>query len=113
MRQRRQSLSGFAGSEPFITTTVDQMVVPQLPECDPGEFATVMEVPVALLDATPGRQSICVDLVADKSMPPAVGFGERTVERWWLGGDSPNIVLSLYEFPMGALKGSSGEQTGE
>jgi len=88
------------------------MVVPQLPECNPGEFTTIMEVPVALLDVTPGRQSICIDLVADESMPPAVGFGERTVERWWLGGDSPSIVVSLYEFPMAALTGSSGANGG-
>ena len=112
MRQRRQSLSGFAGSEPFITTSVDQMVVPQLPECNPGEFTTIMEVRVALLDVTPGRQSICIDLVADESMPPTVGFAERTVERWWLGGDSPSIVVSLYEFPMAALTGSSGANGG-
>ncbi len=99
MRQRRQGLVGFTGAEPFVSTSVDQLVVPVLPECNPSEFSTVMEVPVPLLDTSPGRQQISVDLVAEGSVPPTIGFGERTLKRWWLTGDRPGIVVSLYEFP--------------
>ncbi len=95
IRQTRQALAGFTGAEPFISTSVDQLLAPELPECNPSEFSTVMEVPV--LDTRPGRQQICVDLVASGAEPPAFSFGERVLMRWWITDDSPGIVVSLYQ----------------
>ena len=78
-------------------TSVDQMPAAGLPECVSTEFATVMDVSLGVIDVTPGRQQVHIDLVAAGAAPPAVGLGERPLLRWWLNDDAPSIVISLYE----------------
>lgn len=99
IRRQRQPLDSFGGAEPFIATSVDQMPAAGLPECVPTQFATVMDVSLGVIDVTPGRQQVHIDLVAAGAAPPAVGLGERPLLRWWLNDDAPSIVISLYEFP--------------
>jgi hypothetical protein len=97
IREKRQGLDGFRGAEPFIVTSVDQMLASGLPECNPAEFTSVMEVPVGVLDVTPGHQQVHVDIVAPGSVPPTSGFGEYPLMSWWLSDGSPSIVVSVYK----------------
>lgn len=98
IRQQRQRLDNFRGAEFFIATPVDQMLAPQLPECNPMGFASVTVVAVDVIDVTPGRQQLHVDLVEPGLVPPPIGLGERPLMRWWLYDSTPNIVVSLYQF---------------
>jgi hypothetical protein len=96
-RQRRQRLNAFVGAEPFISTSVDQMAAPGLPECNPAGFEGTMEVSLQVIDITPGRQQLHMDLVAAGQQPPAHGLGERPIVRWLLQDREPWIVITLYE----------------
>jgi len=94
-RRQRQPLDSFEGAEPFIATSLDQAVA-GLPTCEPGQFENVMEVPVELLDGSPGHRQVHVDLVGPGAEPPPLGFTARLLRRWPLLG-TPTIVISLYD----------------
>ena len=83
-REKRQALGNFAGSEPFVVTPTDQMVVHSLPECVPPEFDSVMEVDVDKLGTNGACHHVNIDLVAESTDPLPLGSGGQALNRWFL-----------------------------
>lgn len=94
-RQQRQPLDSFEDAEQFVATSLDQAAA-GLPTCEPGQFESVIEVPVKLLCGNPGHRLVHVDLVGPGAEPPPLGFSARLLRRWPLPG-APTIVISLYD----------------
>jgi len=96
-RQQRQRLDAFTGTEYFIATSVDQMLAAGLPNCVASQFDQVLELNMNVLDRQ--RQQLQLALVSPGlEPPPAVGPGERSIERWTLADRLPWIVVTLYDY---------------
>jgi hypothetical protein len=96
-REQRMRLDAFKGSACFMATTVDQMASNGLPELQPTQFDGIMELALATIDVTPGRQQLHMDLVAAGVAVPVLGFGETPIVRWLLQDREPWIVITLYQ----------------
>jgi hypothetical protein len=66
---------------------------------DVTKFDRIIEIDVGVIDVTPGRRALSMDVVEPRVEPPAHGVGEELIQRWYLQDRPPWIAISLYALP--------------
>jgi hypothetical protein len=90
MRRRRQPLdASFTGTEPFITTSTTRASAPLLPDCQPGQFSSVIEVPAQALGDAPSGTQVDVQLVGPNTEPTAPTFEHVLLQRAVIADGQP------------------------
>jgi hypothetical protein len=97
VQQRQRPDDAFQGTGIGIGEPVDGMVSSQLPDFEPDHFDGCFEIPIEILDATPGYQQIHLDFAAPGVDPPGHDMGERAIRQFRITDASPHLVVSLFD----------------